>query len=63
MIQMHQRDDKALMKGSGALPDRARPLVMRGPPGGWPALSQSMEGAACVSEEGQSFKTETKKLQ
>lgn len=38
------------------LPDRARPLVMRGHPEEQPVLSQSREGEACVSEEGQSFR-------
>lgn len=40
----------------GGLPDRARPLVMRGHPEEQPVLSQSREGEACVSEEGQSFR-------
>lgn len=38
------------------LPDRARPLVMRGHPEEQPVLSQSREGEACVLEEGQSFR-------
>lgn len=42
--------------GGGGLPDRARPLVMRGHPEEQPVLSQSKEGEACESEEGQSFK-------
>lgn len=39
----------------GCLPDRARPLVMRGHPEEQPVLSRSQEGEACESEEGQSF--------
>lgn len=39
----------------GGLPDRARPLVMRGHPEEQPVHSRRREGEACVSEEGQSF--------
>lgn len=42
-------------QGEEGLPDRARPLVMRGHPEEQPVLSRSREGEACVSEEGQSF--------
>lgn len=38
------------------LPDRARPLAMRGYPEEQPVLSLSREGEVCVSEEGQSFR-------
>lgn len=37
------------------LPDRARPLVMRGHPEEQPVLSRSREEEACALEEGQSF--------
>lgn len=40
----------------GGLPDRARPLAMRGHPKEQPVLSRCKEGEACVSEEGQSFR-------
>lgn len=43
------------------LPDRARPLVMRGHPEEQRVLSQSREEVACVSEEDQSLR-EKKKL-
>lgn len=42
-------------RGGGRLPDRARPLVMRGHPEEQQALSQSREEEACVSEEDRSF--------
>lgn len=47
--------DGGRREGEG-LPDRARPLVMRGHPEEQPVLSRSREGEACVSEEGQSFR-------
>lgn len=49
-------DMKREGEGGRGLPDRARPLVMRGHPEEQPVLSLSREGEACVSEEGQSFR-------
>lgn len=48
------------MKSEGGLPDRARPLVMRGHPEEQPVLSRSRGEEACVSEEGQSFRDRNK---
>ena len=47
--------------GGGGLPDRARPLVMRGHPEERLVLAQSREAAACVWEEGQSFRERERK--
>lgn len=52
---MGMKRDGGRREGEG-LPDRARPLVMRGHPEEQPVLSRSREGEACVSEEGQSFR-------
>lgn len=50
-------------KSSGGLPDRARPLVMRGHPEEQPVLSHSREEGVCVSEEGRSFRDGEKENQ
>lgn len=62
---MHWCDIKVDMKregGGGCLPDRARPLVMRGHPEEQPVLSRSRKGEACGSEEGQSFRGREKEI-
>lgn len=53
---MRRRVERVEGGAEEGLPDRARPLVMRGHPEEQPVLSQSREGEACVLEEGQSFR-------
>lgn len=59
---MSRRDVKVVIKREWGLPDRARPLVMRGHPEEQPVPCCCREEEACVSEEGQSFRDRQKEI-